>query len=208
MVYESKHPLIKLKLSLLRDENTNDKLFRELLEEITMLLTYEAFSDISLITSEEAKTPTGSTVPIYKLEKEVVALPILRAGLGMVRGLTNLIPTIKVGHIGLYRDEKTLKPVRYYYKMPQNRLDGKIIILDPMIATGNSICDAISALKKDGYNDIIVIALIAAPSGLENIKNEHPDINIYLANIDEKLNEHGYVIPGLGDAGDRIFGTK
>ncbi len=207
MVFESKHPLVKIKLSILRDKKTKDKVFREALEEITSLLTYEALKDLETVPNGIITTPTGANVPSLRLKDELIALPILRAGIGMVEGVLKMLPTIKVGHIGIYRDEKTLEPHRYYYKMP-NIKPAKIIILDPMIATGNSMCDAISVVKKSGYTDIVVMALIGAPEGLENVTKNHPDVNIYIASIDEGLNKHGYIMPGLGDAGDRIFGTK
>jgi uracil phosphoribosyltransferase len=207
MVFESKHPLVKIKLSILRDKKTKDKVFREALEEITSLLTYEALKDLETVPNGIITTPTGANVSSLRLKDELIALPILRAGIGMVEGVLKMLPTIKVGHIGIYRDEKTLEPHRYYYKMPNIR-PAKIIILDPMIATGNSMCDAISVVKKSGYTDIVVMALIGAPEGLENVTKNHPDVNIYIASIDEGLNKYGYIMPGLGDAGDRIFGTK
>ena len=207
MVFESKHPLVKIKLSILRDKKTKDKVFREALEEITSLLTYEALKDLETVPNGIITTPTGANVPSLRLKNELIALPILRAGIGMVEGVLKMLPTIKVGHIGIYRDEKTLEPHRYYYKMPSIK-PAKIIILDPMIATGNSMCDAISVVKKSGYTDILAMALIGAPEGLENVTKNHPDVNIYIASIDEGLNKHGYIMPGLGDAGDRIFGTK
>lgn len=207
MIYESKHPLIKVKLSVLRDKNTSDKVFREVLDEITSFLTYEALIDIKTVKNGTIETPTGATVDCYKINRDLVVLPILRAGIGMTGAIVRMLPTIKVGHIGLYRDAKTLKPIRYYYKMPHVK-DAKILIVDPMIATGNSMIDAINLVKQDGFKDITVIALIGAPVGLENVTKHHPDVNIHLAAIDDGLNEYGYIVPGLGDAGDRIFGTK
>jgi uracil phosphoribosyltransferase len=207
MIYESKHPLIKVKLSVLRDKNTPDKVFREVLDEITSFLTYEALIDIKTVKNGTIETPTGATVDCYKINRDLVVLPILRAGIGMTGAIVRMLPTIKVGHIGLYRDAKTLTPIRYYYKMPHVK-DAKILIVDPMIATGNSMIDAINLVKQDGFKDITVIALIGAPVGLENVTKHHPDVNIHLAAIDDGLNEYGYIVPGLGDAGDRIFGTK
>jgi uracil phosphoribosyltransferase len=207
MIYESKHPLIKVKLSVLRDKNTSDKVFREVLDEITSFLTYEALIDIKTVKNGTVETPTGATVDCYKINRDLVVLPILRAGIGMTGAIVRMLPTIKVGHIGLYRDAKTLTPIRYYYKMPHVK-DAKILIVDPMIATGNSMIDAINLVKQDGFKDITVIALIGAPVGLENVTKHHPDVNIHLAAIDDGLNEYGYIVPGLGDAGDRIFGTK
>ena len=200
------HPLIQHKVTLMRKKDTGSKDFRELLEEITMLMGYEITRDLPLedITIETPlQTMTGKQIS----GKKLVVVPILRAGLGMVQGILNLIPTAKVGHIGLYRDPETKKPVEYYCKMPD--IDGReFIICDPMLATGGSACAAITMLKKRGIQNIKFICRVAAPEGVQALNKEHPDVKIYTAALDDRLNENCYILPGLGDAGDRIFGTK
>ncbi|MDO4547127.1 MAG: uracil phosphoribosyltransferase [Clostridia bacterium] len=206
-VFEIQHPLIIHKLSHMRDVETGTKDFREMLEEIAMLMAYEVTRDLPLKKIE-------ITTPICKCEtkvlsgKKIAIVPILRAGLGMVDGMTKLVPTAKVGHIGLYRDPVTLKPIEYYCKLPGDIEDRDIIVVDPMLATGGSMIAAIDSLKKRGCKSIKAMCLIGAPEGIEAMQKAHPDVDIYIAAIDEKLDEHGYIVPGLGDAGDRIFGTK
>ena len=200
------HPLILHKLSIMRDKNTSTIKFRGLLQEISMLMGYEISRDFPL-DYEDIETPIQAMKAPKLSGKKVVIAPILRAGLGMVDGLLNLIPSARVGHIGLYRDEVTCNPDFYYYKMPSNK-DRLVILPDPMLATGGSACDAINRLKKDGFNHIKMMCLVAAPQGIQAVSSMHPDVDIYVASIDEKLNERNYIVPGLGDAGDRIFGTK
>lgn len=201
------HPLILHKLSLIRDKNTGSKDFRELVEEVAMLMAYEVTRDLQL-EDVEIQTPICTTKSKMLSGKKVAIVPILRAGLGMVGGMTKLIPAAKVGHIGLYRDEETLKPVEYFCKLPQDIEERDVIVTDPMLATGGSAKDAITLLKQKGAKNIRLMCLIAAPEGVEEVQNAHPDVDIYLANLDEKLNEDGYIVPGLGDAGDRLYGTK
>ena len=201
------HPLIQHKLSIMRDINTGSKDFRELLEEIAMLMGYEVTRSFQL-EDVEITTPICTTSAKMLTGKKVAIVPILRAGLGMVDGMLKLIPAAKVGHIGLYRDPVTLHPVEYYCKLPADIEERDIIITDPMLATGGSSCGAITLLKQKGAKNIKLMCLIAAPEGIEAVLKAHPDIEIYVAHVDEKLNEHGYIVPGLGDAGDRIFGTK
>ncbi|MGH4117994.1 uracil phosphoribosyltransferase [Clostridium sp.] len=201
------HPLIQHKLSFIRDENTGSKDFRELVSEVAMLMAYEVTRDLQ--TQEiEIKTPICTTKCNVLAGKKMAIVPILRAGLGMVDGMLKLIPAAKVGHIGMYRNEETLQPVEYFCKLPQDINERDVIITDPMIATGGSAIDAISALKKRGAINIKIMCLIAAPEGLKAITDAHSDVDIYVASIDERLNEKGYIVPGLGDAGDRLFGTK
>ncbi len=201
------HPLIQHKLSIMRDKNTGVKEFRELLEEITMLMTFEATRDLK--TEEvEVETPISKTTCKMLSGLALAVVPILRAGLGMVDGVLNLIPTAKVGHIGLYRDPETLEPVEYYCKLPADAQDREILVLDPMLATGGSSSAAISFIKQRGCTHIRMLNLIAAPEGVKRIQQDHPDVDIYVAGLDEHLNDHGYIVPGLGDAGDRLFGTK
>lgn len=201
------HPLIQHKLSIMRSVDTGSKDFRELLEEIAMLMCYEVTRNFQL-EDVEIETPICKTNAKMLTGKKVAIVPILRAGLGMVDGMLRLIPAAKVGHIGLYRDPETLKPVEYYCKLPSDIEEREIIITDPMLATGGSACDAIQMLKNKGARNIKLMCLIGAPEGIEAVLKSHPDVDIYIANVDEKLNEHGYIVPGLGDAGDRIFGTK
>ena len=201
------HPLIQHKLAYIRDKNTGSKYFRELVEEVAMLMAYEVTRDIQL-EEVEIETPICKTKCKVLTGKKMAIVPILRAGLGMVDGVLKLIPAAKVGHIGMYRDEKTLQPIEYFCKLPQDISERDVIITDPMIATGGSAIDAITALKKRGAKNIRIMCLIAAPEGIKAISDSHPDVDIYAASIDEKLNEQGYIVPGLGDAGDRLFGTK
>ncbi len=200
------HPLIQHKVTLMRMKETGSKDFRQLLEEVTLLMGYEITRDLTL-EDVEIETPITKMTGKQLSGKKLGIVPILRAGLGMVQGLLDLIPAAKVGHIGLYRDPDTLKPVQYYCKLPDIQ-DRNFIIVDPMLATGGSASAAISILKQKGVRNIKLMCLVAAPQGVECINRDHPDVAIYAAALDEKLNEHGYIVPGLGDAGDRIFGTK
>ena len=201
------HPLIQHKISLMRDKNTGTKEFRDLVSEVAMLLCYEATRDLP--TEEvEVETPIALARTKVLAGRKLALVPILRAGLGMVDGMLNLIPAAKVGHIGLYRNEQTLEPVEYYCKLPKDIAEREVLVLDPMLATGGSASDAISQIKKHGARHIKFIGLIAAPEGLKALHTAHPDVDIYVGTLDQKLNENGYIIPGLGDAGDRIFGTK
>ena len=200
------HPLVLHKLSLMRNKETSTTKFRDLLQEIAMLMGYEITRDFPL-TYEDIETPLMPMRAPKIAGKKVVVVPILRAGLGMVDGLLKLLPSARIGHIGLYRDEETCLPVFYYYKMPANK-DRLVILTDPMLATGGSACDAILRLKKDGYTQIKLMCLVASPEGVEAVTKQHPDVDIYLASLDEGLNDKNYILPGLGDAGDRIFGTK
>jgi len=201
------HPLIQHKLAYIRDKNTGSKHFRELVEEVAMLMAYEVTRNVQL-EEIEIETPVCTTKCKVLAGKKMAIVPILRAGLGMVDGVLKLIPAAKVGHIGMYRDEETLQPVEYFCKLPQDISERDVIITDPMLATGGSAIDAISALKKRGAKNIRIMCLIAAPEGIKNVQDMHPDVDIYVASIDEKLNEKGYIVPGLGDAGDRLYGTK
>lgn len=200
------HPLIKRDLSFLRDKNTPSSTFRSILRRLTSLMAFEVTKDLELLT-KEIETPLEVTQG-HVLKDEIVLVPILRAGLGMVDAFLELIPEAKVGHIGLYRDEETLKPVDYYFKLPKNLEKSVTIILDPMLATGGSICAAVSYLKERGAKKIKVASLIAAPEGINKLTKEHPDVKIYIAVLDRQLNQKGFILPGLGDAGDRIFGTE
>ena len=201
------HPLVQHKLTLMRDKNCGNKDFRQLLEEITMLMGYEVTRSLPM---EEIEIET----PIQKCKSKIIAgkklgiVPILRAGLGMVNGMLALVPTAKVGHIGLYRDPETHKPVEYYCKLPEDAEHRQLIVLDPMLATGGSASAAIGFIKQRGCNNIRLVNLIAAPEGIARVQQDHPDVDIYVAACDERLNDHGYIVPGLGDAGDRLFGTK
>ncbi|MBQ6564478.1 MAG: uracil phosphoribosyltransferase [Clostridiales bacterium] len=201
------HPLIQHKLSIMRDKNTGVKEFRELLEEIAMLMVYEVTRDLETC-EVDVETPI-CTAKCHRLAGHKLAVvPILRAGLGMVDGVLNMVPAAKVGHIGLYRDPETLKPVEYYCKLPADSTEREILVVDPMLATGGSASAAIQFIKNRGCNRIRLINLIAAPEGVERMQKDHPDVDIYIAALDDHLNEHGYIVPGLGDAGDRLFGTK
>jgi uracil phosphoribosyltransferase len=201
-----KHPLLTHKLAQLRRKETSTKDFRETLEEIAGLMAYEITHDLPLkdITIE---TPLAKC-KTQELALDVVLVPVLRAGLGMVDGITNLIPSARVGHIGMYRDHKTLEPMTYYSKFPDNLPDAVVMVLDPMLATGGSSGAAIQVLKDHGARTIKLVCVVGAPEGVKKIEHDHPDVQIYLAGLDEKLNEYGYIVPGLGDAGDRLFGTK
>jgi uracil phosphoribosyltransferase len=206
-VYVLDHPLIQHKLTYIRKEETGTKEFRELVDEVAGLMAYEITRDLPL-QPVEIKTPVTETTSHVIAGKKIGIVPILRAGLGMVEGVLRHVPTAKVGHVGLYRDPETLKPHEYYFKMPNDINEREMIVVDPMLATGGSANDAISSLKKRGATNIKLMCLIAAPEGVEAVKELHPDVDIYLAALDEKLNEKGYIVPGLGDAGDRLFGTK
>ena len=201
------HPLLQHKLSILRDENTGVKDFREVVSEIATLMCYEATRDLPL-EEEEIKTPITTAKFKTIAGKKLAIVPVLRAGLGMVDGILTLIPSAKVGHIGLYRDPDTLEPVEYYCKMPNDIAEREVIILDPMLATGGSASAAIQFIKNYEVKNIKLMNIIAAPEGIQRVHHDHPDVDIYCAALDEKLNDHGYIVPGLGDAGDRIFGTK
>lgn len=201
------NPLIQHKLAIIRDKKTGTKEFREIIGELATFLCYEAMSDAKL-EEVEIETPICKT-KVKKLDENKYAfVPILRAGTGMLDGLLKAIPNAKIGHIGLYRNEETHKPVRYYYKMPKDIASREAIVLDPMLATGGSACDTITMLKEDGVKNIKFLCIIAAPEGIKKLEELHPDVKIYTTAIDEKLNENAYIVPGLGDAGDRIFGTK
>lgn len=208
MVTVVDHPLIQVKLGIMRDERTSTKEFRENLDEIASLMCYEVFRDVETVKSGETyMTPTGVELDKVRLSHKIVLAPILRAGIGMVDGVKNMIPTAKIGHIGMFRDEETLEPHEYYFKLPvvDNPL---VVICDPMLATGGSAIAAIDAVKKRGYTNIRMLCLVGCPEGVAALEAAHPDVHIYIASIDERLNEKGYIMPGLGDAGDRIFGTK
>lgn len=200
------HPLIKHKLTLIRMKETKTKDFYAAVQEIAKLMTYEITKDFPL-KSVEIETPLCKSMQ-YEIAQEVVIVPILRAGLGMVDGIRDLLPTAKVGFIGLYRDEETLEPHEYYAKFPTSITEGITLLVDPMLATGGSASDAITMLKKRGVKNIKFVCLVAAPEGVKKLTENHPDVDIYIASLDEKLNEKGYIVPGLGDCGDRLFGTK
>ena len=206
-VYVIDHPMVQHKLSLMRSKGTGTRDFRELLEEIAMLMAYEVTRDLPL-GDVEVETPICKTTTKVIAGRTLGVVPILRAGLGMVGGILRLIPAAKVGHIGLYRDPDTLNPVEYYCKLPTDVEQRLIIVVDPMLATGGSASDALSMLKARGVKDMKLMCLIAAPEGVAAVQEAHPDVDIYVACIDEKLDDHGYIVPGLGDAGDRLFGTK
>ena len=201
------HPLIRHKLAIIRNKDTDTKTFREVVGEIATLMAYESFKDVP--TQEiEVETPLEKTKQIVVKENSIAIVPILRAGLGMVDGVLSLFPAAKVGHIGLYRDEETLEPQEYYCKLPKGVEDKVVMVVDPMLATGGSANDAIKMLKKHGCKHIKLMSIIAAPEGVEKVAEAHPDVEIYVSTLDRCLNENGYILPGLGDAGDRIFGTK
>lgn len=201
------HPLIRHKIALLRDKDTGTKQFRELIEEITTLMTFESFKDVPT-KKITVQTPLEQTEQTVVVEGSIAVVPILRAGLGMVSGVHTLFPTAKVGHIGLYRDEETLQPKEYYCKLPEGIENMLVILLDPMLATGGSACAAVDFLKKRGVTAIKLMSIIGAPEGVKRIAETHPDVAVYVSTLDRCLNENGYILPGLGDAGDRLFGTK
>jgi uracil phosphoribosyltransferase len=202
------HPLINHKIAILRDKNTSMKEFRELIEEITTLMTYESLKDGVPTTQKLVETPLETCTQTVVKDNAVVIVPILRAGLGMVNGIHTLFPLARVGHIGMYRDEETLEPHSYYCKLPAGIEDKFVMVVDPMLATGGSAIDAITALKEKGCKYIRFMGIIAAPEGLSALAEAHPDVKIYVSTLDRCLNENGYILPGLGDAGDRLFGTK
>ncbi len=206
-VHVMDHPLVAHKLTILRDKNTSVKDFRELVSEIGMLITYEATRDLPL-TTKTVETPICTAQEPTLAGKKVAVVPILRAGLGLVDGVLRMIPSARVGHIGMYRDEETLEPHVYFCKMPKDIAEREVMIVDPMLATGGSADAAITEMKRLGCTNIKLLVLVAVPEGLSRIEKNHPDVEIYAGAVDEKLNEHGYIVPGLGDAGDRIFGTK
>jgi len=206
MVNVLKHPLLTHKLTLLRRKETDTKEFRETLDEIAGLMAYEITRDLP-VRDIIIETPLGFC-KTQELARDVVLVPILRAGLGMVDGISNLIPTARIGHIGMYRDHKTLEPITYYSKFPDNLSEAVVMVLDPMLATGGSSTDAIQVIKNNGAKTIKLVCVVGAPQGVERIMKDHPDVQIFLAGLDEKLNDNGYIVPGLGDAGDRLFGTK
>ena len=201
------HPLVQHKVGIIRDVNTSVKQFRELLQEIAGLMVYEITRSLPL-TAKEVQTPIEKTTVKTIEGRKMAIVPVLRAGLGMVDGILQIVPNAKVGHIGLYRDPETLKPVEYYCKLPFDIEEREIFVLDPMLATGGSSAAAISLIKKRGGRKISLVCLIAAPEGIEKVHSEHPEVDIFAAALDSHLNEHGYIVPGLGDAGDRLFGTK
>ncbi|MBU7317543.1 uracil phosphoribosyltransferase [Paenibacillus oleatilyticus] len=206
-VFVCDHPLIQHKLTYIRDENTTTKDFRELVDEVATLMAYEITRDIPL-EKVEVRTPVTTAEGRVISGRMLGLIPILRAGLGMVDGVLKLVPAAKVGHIGLYRDPETLEPVEYYAKLPTDVTERELIVIDPMLATGGSANAAIEALKKRSCTQIKLMCLIAAPEGVQAVQQEHPDVDIYVAAIDDYLDDHGYIVPGLGDAGDRLFGTK
>jgi len=204
---ELKHPLIEHKLAILRDKKTGTKEFREIISELATMLCYEAMKDAETYETE-IETPI-TKMKTHKIDEHRYAfVPILRAGTGMLDGIINVMPNAKIGHIGMYRDEETFIPNVYFFKVPKDIEKREVIILDPMVATGGSVCDTIEHLKEEGVKKMKLLCIIAAPEGLRKIEEKYPDVQIYCASIDEKLNEHAYIVPGLGDAGDRIFGTK
>lgn len=206
-VFVFDHPLIQHKLTYIRSIETGTKEFRELVDEVATLMAFEITRDMPLVETE-VETPVTKTKSMVLAGKKMGIVPILRAGIGMVDGILKLIPAAKVGHIGLYRDPQTLQPVEYYVKLPADVEERDFIVVDPMLATGGSAIEAINSLKKRGATSIKFMCLIAAPEGVELLKKAHPDVDVYIAALDEKLNDHGYIVPGLGDAGDRLFGTK
>lgn len=201
------HPLIQHKLTMIRDHRTGTKAFRELVDEVATLMAFEITRDLPL-EETEVETPVAKAKAYRIAGKKLGIVPVLRAGLGMVDGVLNLIPAAKVGHVGLFRDPETLKPVEYYFKMPPDISERDLIIVDPMLATGGTAAETITLLKKRGAHNIKLMCLIGAPEGVKAVQTEHSDVDIYLAALDDHLNEHGYIVPGLGDAGDRLFGTK
>lgn len=201
------HPLIQHKLSYIRDKNTGTKEFRELVDEVAALMAFEVTRDLPL-EDAEVETPVGPAQVKKLAGKKLGLVPILRAGIGMTEGILRMIPAARVGHVGLYRDPQTFKPIEYYVKLPNDVEERELLVIDPMLATGGSVVEAINSLKKRGAKSMRLICLVAAPEGVAYVQKEHPDVDIYLAALDEKLNEKGYIVPGLGDAGDRLFGTK
>ncbi|MBC8528726.1 uracil phosphoribosyltransferase [Christensenellaceae bacterium NSJ-44] len=206
-LYVFDHPLIQHKLTMIRDKDTTSKDFRELVDEVAMLMAYEVTRDMQL-REVEIETPITTTKSKVLAGRMIGVVPIMRAGLGMVNGFLRLVPAAKVGHIGLYRDPETLKPVEYYCKLPVDAQERDLIVVDPMLATGGSASAAIEFIKQRGCKSIKLVNLIAAPEGIERVRADHPDVDIFVAAVDEKLNDHSYIVPGLGDAGDRLFGTK
>lgn len=206
MYYESTHPLVKHKLTVLRNAVTQHKQFRELVSEITMLLGYDAMKSLD-IEPLQVETPLAGTIGA-RLKNDIVIIPILRAGVGMLDGMLNLVPNARVGFMGIYRDQETKEPVTYYEKLPKDLQAPSFFIIDPMLATGGSIISTIDSLKEKGFNDITIIAILSAPEGIKLVEEAHPDVRIYTGSIDECLDENKYIVPGLGDAGDRLFGTK
>ncbi len=202
------HPLVNHKIAILRDEKTSMKEFRELIEEITTLMTFECLKEDVPTVECQVTTPLETCTQYKVKDDSIVIVPILRAGLGMVNGVHTLFPSAKVGHIGLYRNEETLEPCEYYCKLPEGIEDKLVLVIDPMLATGGSACDAIQLLKDKGCKHIKLMSIIGAPEGVSKVAEAHPDVNIYVSTLDRCLNEHGYILPGLGDAGDRLFGTK
>ena len=203
----AQHPLVKHKLTMLRDRSTPKKIFKELVDEIAMLMAYEATADLPL-EPVEVHTPLEQTTGWQVSGKKLTLVPILRAGLGMVEGILRLVPSARVGHVGLYRDHDTLEPVDYYFKVPADAAERDFFLLDPMLATGGSAVSAISSLKRVGATRIRLLCLVAAPEGIERLRRAHPEIPVFCAALDRELNQHGYILPGLGDAGDRLFGTR
>ncbi|MBM7543662.1 uracil phosphoribosyltransferase [Periweissella beninensis] len=201
------HPLIQHKMTIIRDKEVGTKVFREMVNEIAMLMAYEVTRDM-LLEDVEVQTPITTTVKKRLAGKKLAVVPILRAGLGMVDGIVNMIPAARIGHIGMYRDEETLQPVEYFVKLPEDIDQREVLVVDPMLATGGSANMAIEALKKRGAKTIKLVVLVSAPEGVKAVQAAHPDVDIFTAALDEKLNAEGYIVPGLGDAGDRLFGTK
>ncbi len=202
------HPLINHKVAILRDKNTSMKEFRELIEEITTLMTFECLREGVPMTEKEVETPLEVCTQTVVRDNGIAIVPILRAGLGMVNGIHVLFPSARVGHIGMYRNEETLQPCEYYCKLPDGIEDKLVLVIDPMLATGGSACDAVESLKKRGCKNIKFMAVIGAPEGVSRLAEAHPDVQVYVSTLDRCLNENGYILPGLGDAGDRLFGTK
>lgn len=207
MIIINTHPLVQHKISMLRDKNTDTNSFRELVEEIAMLMGYDALKDLPL-EEREIETPIEKCMTPFISGKKLTIVPILRAGLGMAPGLTRLVPTARIGHIGMYRDPETKLPQEYYCKLPGKIEERTIFVVDPMLATGGSASDAIAQIKKHGGRKIKFLCIIAAPEGIKKLESDHPDVEIYIGHVDRELNDHAYICPGLGDAGDRIFGTK
>lgn len=206
MYYELDHPLVKQKMTLLRDKNTRYKQFRELATEITILVAYEAMKDLETVETE-VETPLAKTTG-YKIGNDIVFVPVLRAGVGMLDGVLDLAPKSRVGFVGMYRDHKTKEPIAYYEKLPEDLKNPHFFVIDPMVATGGSLIATIDLIKKKGHKKISIISIISAPEGIDAVNQAHPDVKIFTGVVDERLNENKYIVPGLGDAGDRLFGTK